>query len=554
MSANKILVVEDEVITARVISEELTALGYMVTDTVTSDEAALTSVSQNAPDLVLMDIILRGSPQDGIAIATILRKEFKIPVIYITAHTDEATLNRAKISEPFGFLVKPFDERDLRVVIEIAMYKHQIEGQLAKAKEDAEAATRAKSMFLANMSHELRTPMNGVLGSTELLAATKLTTEQQNLVQIIQHSGNTLLGIVNDILDFSKIEAGMMTLEAREFVLEDILSSICKLLNKQAQDKQIQLNYAIASHLPSKFIGDSTRMYQILLNLIDNAIKFTPSGHIAIAISGQCPNHETEPYQLTFAVCDTGIGIQQEYLAKLFQAFTQADDSISRRYGGTGLGLAITKRLVELMGGTIWAESGGHVGGNPPLNWLPTLSSQGSIFYFEVGLLASSTTTPSSTTPSSTTQTAAPDVCELKYELKIDAPMAEKFPLRILLVEDNFFNRKIASIILEKLGYQPDHASNGLEAIAAIQQNVYDLVLMDVQMPEMDGLTATKLIRRDINYYPWIVAMTADVLPEDRQACFDVGMNDYLSKPFKVQDLVRIFSVYIQSKESNPTP
>ncbi|ELS33329.1 MULTISPECIES: response regulator [Pseudanabaena] len=544
MSANKILVVEDEVITARVISEELTALGYTVTDTVTSDEAALTSVSQNAPDLVLMDIILRGSAQDGIAIATILRKEFKIPVIYITAHTDEATLNRAKISEPFGFLVKPFDERDLRVVIEIAMYKHQIEGQLAKAKEDAEAATRAKSMFLANMSHELRTPMNGVLGSTELLAATKLTAEQQNLVQIIQHSGNTLLEIVNDILDFSKIEAGMMTLEAREFVLEDILSAICKLLNKQAQDKQIQLNYAIASHLPSKFIGDSTRMYQILLNLIDNAIKFTPSGHIAISISGQCPNRETEPFQLTFAVCDTGIGIQQEYLAKLFQAFTQADDSISRRYGGTGLGLAITKRLVELMGGTIWAESGGHVGGNPPLNWLPTLYSQGSIFYFEIGLLASSTNTQSTTT-----QTAEPDV----YELKIDTLMAEQFPLRILLVEDNFFNRKIASIILEKLGYQPDHASNGLEAIAAIQQNIYDLVLMDVQMPEMDGLTATKLIRRDIKYYPWIVAMTADVLPEDRQACFDVGMNDYLSKPFKTQDLVRIFSVYIQSKESNPT-
>lgn len=414
-----------------------------------------------------------------------------------------------------------------------------IEIELAKAKQDAEAATKAKSKFLANMSHELRTPMNGVLGITELLAATNLTEEQQDFVQIIQHSGDTLLAIVNDILNFSKIEAGMMTLEAKEFGLDDVLSSICKLLNKQALDKQIQLDYAIASHLPSKFIGDSTRLHQILLNLIGNAIKFTQNGHVAIAIGGQSPNNKTEPYKLTFAVRDTGLGIQREYLAELFQAFTQADASISRKYGGTGLGLAITKRLVELMGGTIWAESLGHVGGNPPLNWLTTSDSQGSTFYFAIALF----------TNSEIHQLPKLDISALP----IDAQMAEKFPLRILLVEDNLFNQKVASLTLNKLGYQTDIANNGLEALNIVQQKSYDLVLMDVQMPEMDGLTATKLIRRNLTYYPWIVAMTANVLPEDRQACFEAGMNDYLSKPFKIQDIVQIFSTYIQNKEDEPT-
>lgn len=425
------------------------------------------------------------------------------------------------------------------VLVDITNLK-QTELELAKAKLDAEAATKAKSEFLANMSHEIRTPMNGVLGIAELLAATGLTAEQQNLVQTIQDSGNTLLAIVNDILDFSKIEAGMMTLEAKEFVLDDILSSVCKILEKQALDKQIQLDYAIAPHLPSKFIGDRTRLYQILLNLIGNALKFTQIGHVAISIRGRSPvNTQTEPYQLIFEVRDTGIGIQRKYLAELFQAFTQVDASTSRKYGGTGLGLAITKRLVELMGGTIWVESLGHVGGNPPLNWLPTSASQGSTFYFAINLFTSS----------ATLQPQKPQMA-----ITIDAEMAAKFPLRILLVEDNIFNQKIASLTLEKLGYQADIAHNGLEAIRMVEQENYDLVLMDVHMPEIDGLTATQLIRRSCKYRPWIVAMTANVLPEDRKACFEAGMNDYLSKPFKVKDIVQILLTYMRNNmEGDPT-
>jgi len=457
-----------------------------------------------------------------------MKEVYRICIVAFVTFLSIALADRINLlkAEKFRAQVLALAEKDI------------LNAKLAKAKEDAEAAAKAKSMFLSNMSHEIRTPMNGVLSIAELLATTNLTAEQEDLVQIIQQSGDNLLAIVNDILDFSKIEAGMMTLEAREFVLDDVLSSICKLLNKQALEKQIQLDYAIASHLPRKFIGDSTRLHQILLNLIGNAIKFTKVGHVEISVIGKSPNSNNEPYQLTFAVRDTGIGIQHKYLSDLFQAFTQADASINRKYGGTGLGLAITKRLVELMGGTIWAESNGHVGGNPPLNWLPTIDSQGSTFYFAIGLFSNLAIPQSQDLDTST--------------LPIDAHMAEKFPLRILLVEDNHANQKIASLTITKLGYQVDIANNGIEALKEVQQNSYDLVLMDVQMPEMDGLTATKLIRSNATYYPWIVAMTANVLPEDRQACFDVGMNDYLSKPFKAQDIVQIFSTYIQSKEGDP--
>jgi PAS domain S-box-containing protein len=254
---------------------------------------------------------------------------------------------------------------------------------LAKAKEDAEAATKAKSEFLANMSHEIRTPMNGVLVMAQLLATTELTEDQEEFVQTILESGDVLLAVINDILDFSKIESGMLKIEQREFVLADVLSSVCNLMNGQAKNKKIELQYTIDAHVPVKVIGDSSRLRQILINLVGNAIKFTPQGKVSVSVCGS-PLSDCDQYVIKFAVTDTGIGIQGDRISSLFQAFTQADTSISRKYGGTGLGLAISRRLIELMDGTIWVESFGGVGGNPPLGWHPDLVTQGTTFYFEI--------------------------------------------------------------------------------------------------------------------------------------------------------------------------
>lgn len=254
---------------------------------------------------------------------------------------------------------------------------------LAQAKEDAEAATRAKSEFLANMSHEIRTPMNGVLVMAQLLATTELTEDQKEFVQTILDSGDVLLAVINDILDFSKIESGMLAIEKREFILADVLGSVFNLMNGQARDKHINLQCLIYPDVHLNIVGDSARLRQVLINLVGNALKFTPNGNVSITVSGN-KLLEDDKYELIFAVTDTGIGIQGDRIATLFQAFTQADNSISRKYGGTGLGLAISKRLVELMGGTIWVESFGQVGGNPPLNWQPQTSTQGATFYFVI--------------------------------------------------------------------------------------------------------------------------------------------------------------------------
>ncbi len=412
-----------------------------------------------------------------------------------------------------------------------------------QAKEIAESANKAKSEFLANMSHEIRTPMNGVLGMAQILATTPLQEDQKGFVKVILDSGDALLNLINDILDFSKIESGKMELEQVEFDFTEVMSSVCTLLNKQAADKNIHLQCLEPHDIPITAIGDSSRLRQVFINLIGNAIKFTHQGQVSVTHSYKYITPTTCEFK--FAIADTGIGIDGDRIKHLFQPFTQGDASINRQFGGTGLGLVICKRLIELMGGTIWVESCGNLGGYPPADWIPEKAhnhTQGSTFYFTITLLLA-------LSPSQLPL----EVQQLTNKFDLMNPIEpnpELLPIKILIAEDNVFNQKIAMLMLKKFGYQADLVADGHEAVTALSTQEYDLVFMDIQMPIMDGITATKIIRENSGSHskPWIVALTANVLPEDRQACLDAGMNDYICKPFSSKDIKRSLSDYHKNK------
>lgn len=487
-----------------------------------SGEDALKQSMKDDFALVILDVQMPG--MNGYETLEMMRQRKKtryLPVIFVSAiHQSDLNIIKGIETGAVDFIPKPVIPDILKgkvqVFLDLYLQRKKLDMLLAEmeetnlnlkiAKSKAEVATRTKSMFLANMTHEIRTPLNGVIGLSKLLQKTPLNSDQQELLTIITASGENLLQIINDILDFSKIESGQIQLENIDFDLRQLLHNVYQLMKVKVDEKGIDFSYHVSADIPAVISGDPLRITQILINLVNNAIKFTHKGSVEIDVG--LVDRTGDSVRILFKIKDSGIGITNEGKTMLFKEFSQSESNISRKYGGTGLGLAISKNLVNLMSGEIGVESE---------------FNKGSEFWFRLPL-----------------KEARNEAVESKEPVGL-IPKT----LKILLAEDNLINQKVARLTLKQFGLDCDIANDGIEAFDLFKKNTYELVLMDMQMPKVDGLQATVLIRahekENLVLSPaFIVALTANAMSEDKQRCLLSGMNDFLSKPFSEKEFSHI--------------
>jgi signal transduction histidine kinase len=528
-----VLVVDDDDDLESTLCDILDMTGIDATGVGSASEAT-DWCEQHNPDLVVLDQRLPDA--SGLQLAALLKANSPLlPVVLLTGYVSTDTAIAA-VGLVDDYLAKPVPPDELIKVVETRLEQHRLRvanqqlvtklretnnalertvqertHELIAARDQAMEASRLKSQFLANMSHEIRTPMNGVLGAGNLLAATDLTDEQRAYVDIMSSSGETLLTIINDVLDLSKIEAGRLELHPSTFTLLDPFTEIVNLLAPQASAKNVRLSLNAEADLPLTVVGDAGRLRQVITNLVGNAVKFTNVGHVLVDVSTE--TRSADSITLRCAVSDSGIGIAEQDVARLFVEFSQLDTSNARRFGGTGLGLAISDRLVRLMSGEIGCML------NP---------AGGSTFWF---------TAPFAMSPP---DVSGPNAVALQSTATpLGASPALAGAPAILIVEDNDTNALILTRMLKLLGYRSDTVSNGADALMAAARQTYSTILMDCQMPIMDGFTTTRGLRSQLTGGPRIpiVAITATATTEDQQRCMAAGMDDYLPKPIVMDRL-----------------